>query len=159
MVYNNYLRKMGVIMRKYLNIILVLQIIGSVVEFFILLSQSFVLSILLTPLSILGIIPTIAIICNIDAIEELRYDLNKIRYDIKNPDLSSDNDVPKENTVPSAQHKETAIGTWECVKCGTVNKEGTRACSNCKEEYSSFLNPTASPYETKKVSRWIKEKK
>ena len=56
MVYNNYLRKMGVIMRKYLNIILVLQIIGSVVEFFILLSQSFVLSILLTPLSILGII-------------------------------------------------------------------------------------------------------
>jgi len=159
MVYNYSLRKVGGSVRKYLNVILILQIIGSIAEFFILLSQSFVLSILLTPISILGIVPTIAIIRNIDAIEELRYDLNKIRYDIKNPDMFSDNDLPKENTVPSAQHKETARGTWECVKCGTVNKEGTSACYNCKAEYSSFLNPTASPYETKKVSRWIKEKK
>ena len=38
---------------------------------------------------------------------------------------------------------DTAKGTWECIKCGTVNKSGTTHCDNCKAEYSSYINALA----------------
>ena len=108
-------------MRKYLYLILVLQIIGAIAEFFILLSQSVILSVLLTPISLLGVIPTIAIIRNMDDIDDLRYEVNKLRYENNKSDVSSNDDFQLKIS-PSVSNKETARGTWECVKCGTVNK-------------------------------------
>lgn len=146
-------------MRKLLNIILVIQIIGVITEFFILLFHSVVLCIILTPISLLGIVPTIAIIKNMDDIEDLQYTLNHLRFELKQ---INENEKTEDSTTESLnsniRHRETARGAWECVKCDTVNKEGTDHCSNCGSDYSPFTNPTVNPYEKKKVSRWIKEK-
>ena len=77
---------------------------------------------------------------------------NKINENEKTEDSTT------ESLNSNIRHRETARGAWECVKCDTVNKEGTDRCSNCGSDYSPFTNPTVNPYEKKKVSRWIKEK-
>lgn len=145
-------------MRNLLYILLVLQILGAITGFFALLFQSILLCLIFTPFSLLSIVPTVAIINNIDAIEDLRYSLDRMRADIKRSGDTQQAEKVEENKAPSVDRKESARGAWECVKCGTVNKEGTNHCINCKADYSSFTNPTVSPYAKKKVSRWIKEK-
>lgn len=140
-------------MKKLLNILLVVQIISAAITFFAGLSASVLLAILQLAINVLIIALTLAVIFNIDDIENLKYELTRLREDLKK---QNEPDNIKENTPPTANYNDTAKGTWECVKCGTVNKAGTTHCSNCKAEYSQFLNPTSNPFAKKKVSRWIK---
>ena len=82
----------------------------------------------------------------------LSYRLKKVENEV----------IPEEakfNHYPELSHGEVSKAVWECVKCNTVNKAGTTNCSNCKAPYSPFINPTDNPYEKKKRSRWIKDKK
>lgn len=140
-------------MKKLLYLLLGLQIIAAAITFFETLSSSLLLALFQLVLNILTIALTLAVIYNTNDIENLKYDLNKLRSDFRK------NDSPpktQENTPPAVAHTNTARGSWECVKCGTVNKKDTTHCQNCKTEYSPFVNPTANPAEKKKVSRWVK---
>ena len=140
-------------MKKLLNILLVVQIISAAITFFAGLSASVLLAILQLAINVLIIALTLAVIFNIDDIENLKYELTRLREEFKK---QKEPDNIKENTPPTTHYNDTAKGTWKCIKCGTVNKSGTTHCTNCAAEYSSYVNPTTSPFAKKKVSRWIK---
>ncbi len=145
-------------MKKILYILLTIDIISLTIGFFASLSVSLIISVIILLLGILNLVPLIAIISNIDNIENLYDELNRMKYKLKA--LSDDNkSVDSENiSSPTIGHKEKARGAWECVKCGTINKEGTDSCQNCKALYSPAINPTTNPFEKKKVSRWVNDK-
>ena len=148
-------------MKKLLVITLILQGIGVAYGFLILLATSFWLAVVELGLGILGMIPIFAIIKNMEDIEDLDYRLYSLKKDVSilaeqvNP--NSDADYTYE--APSVHRGEKAKGSWECVKCNSVNKENTERCLSCGAAYSSVYNPTSNPAEKKQVSRWIKEKK
>ena len=146
-------------MKKLLYIILAIDIIASAIGFFALLLSSVVLALITLPLMLLSFVPLIAIINNFEKIEKLEEEVAILKYQQKQAQTQTaapENFPAEENTPPAVNRKETARGAWECVKCGTVNKEGTTHCSNCKADYSPWTNPTASPLAKKKVSRWVK---
>lgn len=145
-------------MKKLLVLILVLQISGALLTFFSQIGTQPALAVINGLLALLPAVITVAVLVCLDRTELLSGEISELRYMLKK---LGDRENPRGDysSNPSAEYKETALGTWECVKCGTVNKEGTSFCSNCKAEYSPWVNPTKSPYEKKKVSRWIKEDK
>ncbi len=148
-------------MKKLLYITLILQGIGLVLVFFMLLASSFLLAVIELAFGLLGMVPLFAIIRNMEDIEDLEFKLYSLKREVV---LLTDAVAPKtdeEDThePPAVQHGEKAVGTWECVKCNTVNKENTERCSSCGAVYSSVYNPTSNPFEKKQVSRFIKEKK
>ncbi len=140
-------------MKKILSILLILQIISAAITFFAGLSASVLLAILQLAINVLIIALTLAVIFNTDDIENLKYELTRLREDFRKQDQPDDT---KETTPPAATYNDTAKGTWECVKCGTVNKKDTTHCQNCKAEYSPNINPTSNPIKKKKISRWVK---
>ena len=146
-------------MKKLLYIILTIDIIASAIGFFALLLSSVITAFLVLPLILLSLVPLLAIISNLEKIEKLQEEVAILKYQqkqLQEQPHTLQNTVPEDNTPPAVNRKETARGAWECVKCGTVNKEGTTHCSNCKADYSPWTNPTVSPMEKKKVSRWVK---
>ena len=144
-------------MKKWLYAILSIEIIANIVMFFILLYSSLFAALFGTAINLLSIVPIIAIICNINDIEDIQYDMSKMRYTMRKIEdsLESANEHNEKISEPVAG---ASVGVWECVKCGTVNKEGTNRCENCKAAYSPEHNPTDTPSKKKKVSRWIKYK-
>lgn len=78
-------------------------------------------------LGILGMVPIFAIIKNMEDIENLAFKLYSL---IRESTLLTEQDkiqTNDENTyeVPAIHSGEKANGSWECVNCSTVNKEGT----------------------------------
>ncbi len=147
-------------MRKFLYILLLINILTLTYAFFAVLGSSVLYAIIILLLGILELVPIVALISCLDGVEKLKeenamlsYRLKKLENEILQPDTVS------ETAYPELIHGDTARAVWECVKCGTVNKEGTSHCSNCKAEYSPFINPTDDPNKKPKLSRWIKEKK
>ena len=141
-------------MKKLLIILLIVQAISSAISFFALLSSSIILAIIQLFIGILVVTLTLAVIINTDDIENLKYELTRLREDFRKQDQSYEF---KENAPPTTHYNDTAKGTWECIKCGTVNKAGTTHCTNCAAEYSSYINPTSNPFVKKKISRWVKK--
>ena len=144
-------------MKKLLYIILVIEVLATAFNFFVNLDVSANFAFINLVLNILSIVPIIAIIANIDSIERLREKLNCVRYNIKA--LADEKNPPKkaeQSAPPIRKNIQTARGTWECLKCGTINKEGTSSCSNCKADYSVWDNPTDSPSNKKILSCWVK---
>ncbi len=144
-------------MKKILYILLVIDIISLVIGFFAILVNSIIYAVIFAVLGAVGLVPLLALIHCLDSIENLESEVSYLHYKIKKLEDNGEEAI-KENTPPSADNKDTAIATWKCVKCDTVNKAGTNHCSNCKAPYSPFINPTDNPYAKKKVSRWIKYK-
>ncbi len=145
-------------MKKTLYILLALDILGVAVLFFATLSSSVIYSFVALALGILQIVPIVAIISNMDNIERLFDEVRRNKYEIKKiNDKSLITETTEDNTQKQI-YTEKSNGTWECIKCGTVNKEGSEKCQNCNALYSSLVNPTSSPYAKKKLSRWIKNK-
>ncbi len=145
-------------MKKLLYVILTIDIIASIIGFFALILSTFITAIIALPFIILSPIPLIVIIRNLENIENLQEEIAILKYQQKQlqNETVTNNHVSEENTPPAVNRKETARGAWECVKCGTVNKDGTTHCSNCKADYSPWTNPTVSPGAKKKLSRWVK---
>lgn len=143
-------------MKKWLYVILGIEIVADIVIFFMLLYSSLFAALFGTALNVLSLIPIIAIICNMKDIEDIQYDMSKMRYTMRKIEdsLARDRDSTEESELVVG----ASVGVWECVKCGTVNKEGTNRCDNCKAAYSPEYNPTDDPSKKKKVSRWIKYK-
>lgn len=128
-------------MKKLLYILLVIEIILAAVAFFMLLYTSVFAAILLGSLNLLTLVPIIAIIHNMNSIDDLSYDMSKIRYKVKALEDIINKDLP-EGEKPTETFVGGAMGNWECIKCGTVNKEGTNRCENCKAAYSPEYDPT-----------------
>jgi len=146
-------------MKKWLYVLLIINSVTLIIGFILALFTSPIYSILLLMLGLLELVPLLAIINNLENIENLNYEIYELKSRLKKfEDENNETLNETKESTPDIERKEVARGTWECVKCGTVNKEGTDTCNNCKAPYSPFINPTSNPYEKKKVSRWIKEK-
>lgn len=145
-------------MKKCLYILLIINILTIAYGFFAILSASVIYAVILLGLGILQLVPIIAIISCIDNIEELHYQNTKLFYKLKKLDEEVNGTQNRDEYIPAVTNSDSAKATWECVKCGTVNKPDTTCCSNCKAPYSPFINPTDNPYAKKKISRWVKFK-
>ena len=143
-------------MKKMLYALLIVEIVLAVVAFFVLLYTSVFAAIFLSALNLLTLVPIIAIIHNINDIDELEYTLSKLRYKVKVLEDIVNKDAP-ENEKPTEKEAPYSTGNWTCIKCGTINKIGTNQCENCKAQYSIDC-PTTNPDEKVKVSRFIKYK-
>ncbi len=145
-------------MKRLLYILLFLQIISGVYLFFLFLGNNAFAAVVAGFISILQIVLTLSVIRNTDETERLSEETFWLRTKLKElEDVVNPYNSP-ESAVPAAYHGEAARGTWECVKCGTVNKAGTDACQNCDAAYSAEINPTSNPFAKKKprISRFVK---
>ena len=145
-------------MKKLLYILLFLQIISGVYLFFLFLGNNAFAAVVAVFISILQIALTISVIRNTEDIEQLNEETTWLRTKLKWLENIVNPYNSPESAVPAAYHGEAARGTWECIKCGTVNKAGTDACQNCGAAYSAEINPTSNPFAKKKprVSRFVK---
>lgn len=145
-------------MKKLLYILLFLQIISGVYLFFLFLGNNAFAAVVAGFISILQIVLTLSVIRNTEDIEQLSEETFWLRTKLKGLENIVNPYNSPESAVPAAYHGEAARGTWECVKCGTVNKAGTDACQSCGAAYSAAINPTSNPYAKKKprVSRFVK---
>lgn len=145
-------------MKKLLYILLFLQIISGVFIFFMLIGSDAFTAVLAGFISILQIVLTLSVIRNTDETERLSEETFWLRTKLKELENVVNPYNSPESAVPAAYHGEAARGTWECVKCGTVNKAGTDVCQNCGAAYSAEINPTSNPFAKKKprVSRFVK---
>ncbi len=147
-------------MKKALYTLLTINILTLIIGFIALLFSKLIFAIIFLPLGLLELVPLLAIINNLESVENLNYEIYELKSRLKKIEEINNETTAETNTsTPDIERKEVARGTWECVKCGTINKEGTDTCQNCKALYSPWINPTSSPYEKKKISRWIKDKK
>ena len=145
-------------MKKLLYILLFLQIISGVYLFFLFLGNNAFAAVVAWFISILQIVLTLSVIRNTDETERLSEETFWLRTKLKElEDVVNPYNSP-ESAVPAAYHGEAARGTWECVKCGTVNKAGTDVCQSCGAAYSAEINPTSNPFAKKKprISRFVK---
>ena len=145
-------------MKKLLYILLFLQIISGVYLFFLFLGNNAFAAVVAVFISILQIVLTLSVIRNTEDIEQLNEETTWLRTKLKGLENIVNPYNSPESAVPAAYHGEAARGTWECVKCGTVNKAGTDVCQNCGAAYSAEINPTSNPFAKKKprVSRFVK---
>ena len=145
-------------MKKLLYILLFLQIISGVYLFFLFLGNNAFAAVVAVFISILQIALTISVIRNTEDIEQLNEETAWLRTKLKGLENIVNPYNSPESAVPAAYHGEAARGTWECVKCGTVNKAGTDVCQSCGAAYSAEINPTSNPFAKKKprVSRFVK---
>lgn len=145
-------------MKKLLYILLFLQIISGVFIFFMLIGSDAFTAVLAGFICILQIALTISVIRNTEDIEQLNEETAWLRTKLRKLENKDNLYTEPEPAVPAAYHGEAARGTWECVKCGTVNKAGTDTCQSCGAAYSAEINPTSNPYAKKKprVSRFVK---
>ena len=145
-------------MKNLLYILLFLQISSVVYLFFLFLGNNAFAAVVAVFISILQIALTISVIRNTEDIEQLNEETTWLRTKLKGLENIVNPYNSSESAVPAAYHGEAARGTWECVKCGTVNKAGTDACQNCGAAYSAEINPTSNPFAKKKprISRFVK---
>ena len=145
-------------MKKLLYILLFLQIISGVYLFFLFLGNNAFAAVVAVFISILQIVLTLSVIRNTDETERLSEETFWLRAKLKGLENIVNPYNSPESAVPAAYHGEAARGTWECVKCGTVNKAGTDACQSCGAAYSAAINPTSNPLAKKKprISRFVK---
>lgn len=145
-------------MKKLLYILLFLQIISGVFIFFMLIGSDAFTAVLSGFICILQIALTISVIRNTEDIEQLNEETAWLRTKLKGLENIVNPYNSPESAVPAVYHGEAARGTWECVKCGTVNKSGTDACQSCGAAYSAAINPTSNPLAKKKprISRFVK---
>ena len=145
-------------MKKLLYILLFLQIISGVYLFFLFLGNNAFAAVVAGFISILQIVLTLSVIRNTDETERLSEETFWLRTKLKELENVVNPYNSPESAVPAAYHGEAARGTWECVKCGTVNKAGTDVCQSCGAAYSAEINHTSNPFAKKKprVSRFVK---
>ena len=131
-------------MRKLLYLILVLDVIGTIVGFFMTLSSSVLLAILVLVSGIIGLAPIYALISALDDIDMLKYDVSRLHSELYSIKKQEDEEETSKvaHSSPSVQNKEVSKRNWQCIKCVTVNKAGTSKCSNCGAPYDPYLNPT-----------------
>ena len=145
------------VLKTLLFILLVVQVIAAGLLFFMLLPKSILLAILYSALAVLQIALTVAVIRHCDEIENLWYEIERLRGAVRQ--LQKSVELPEETAYSVDAPAETSQNVWECVKCATVNKADTTHCSHCGAAYAVSVNPTDDPTVKRKMSRWIKDGK
>lgn len=142
-------------MKKLLYVHLVLQIISAIISFIAFLSTSIFYAIVLTPISLVGIVIPIAILKNMENTENLDSEVFYLRARVSALEKAvNSNGESEADKAPTERDGDVSYGSWKCIKCGTVNKKGTTKCEGCKAAYSLELNPTQDPNKKKKLNRW-----
>lgn len=143
-------------MKKLLYLHIVVQIFVGVLGFISALSASLLYALLSLFVSAVSLVVPIILLKHIETSEQMQTELYRLRYNLEElrRELSGIKTDKNSSSDTSTQSAETAIGTWKCIKCGTVNKEGTTHCENCRSAYSSEDNPTSDPSKPKKLNRW-----
>lgn len=144
-------------MRKLLYVCFILNIIGSIASFIILMISNFLYALILLPFIFLNLIPIYVLLQNTDEIDNLNYEVSRLRYKLKTledlQECAEEKPILKEDRPKNIQ---TSTDTWKCAKCGTINKPNTTFCSNCKTEYSFYTAIYEEKKKKKKVSRCVK---
>ena len=144
-------------LRVLLVVLLVLQVLVGSWCFIALLPQSLLTALLYLLITILQVALTVVVILHCNELEGVWYEIERLRYAVRELQKSAEID---EGIVYSAENPaDLAKNTWECIKCGTVNKGGTTHCSNCGAAYLTDVYPTDGVTVKRKMSRWIKEDK
>ena len=143
-------------MKKLLYLHIVVQIFIGVLNFISYLSVSLLYALLSLFVSSVSLIVPIILLKFLETSEQMQSELYRLRYNLEElrRELSGIKTDENAGSNASVQSAEAAIGSWKCIKCETVNKEGATHCENCKSAYSSEDNPTSDPSKPKKLNRW-----
>ncbi len=143
-------------MKKLLYLYLIAQIFVGVLNFISALSVSIFYALFSLIASLISLIIPIILLKYMEISEQMQAELYRLRYNLEELRRELSGIKTDENAEVDAdfENAETAIGTWKCIKCGTINKEGTSHCENCKSAYSSEDNPTSDPTKPKRLNRW-----
>lgn len=116
-----------------IGVLIVIEAIIAVFGFFGTLAQGFMASMISLGISVAALAPLVAVWLLLGEVENLEI---KVRY-LENERIRKDiiESGPVHNTVPETQKGRTAITSWTCTKCGTVNKANTTNCENCGSAY------------------------
>lgn len=128
--------------------------ISAVISFIALLSVSLIYALILAPISLIGIVIPIAILKNMESTENLDSEVFYLRSRVSALEKAINGKGEEDEEAPTERLGEVSLGSWKCIKCGTVNKKGTTRCEGCKSAYSHELNPTQDPNKKKKLNRW-----
>lgn len=93
----------------------------ALISFFILIvDNNYLFAIIILLFGVIGAVSFFALASAINEINSLKQDVGTLKYHIQNLE-----NLPKDN-------KELlSFETWKCKKCGTLNKPGSKFCSNC----------------------------
>lgn len=142
-------------MKKLLYAVVVLQIFAAIINFIAYLSNSLLLAIVLTSVSLLSVVIPIAILKNMESSENLESQVFYLRSRVNALEKAiNGKSEDSEAEAVTERDGDVSFGSWKCIKCGTVNKKGTTRCEGCKAAYSLELNPTQDPSKKKKLNRW-----
>lgn len=128
-------------MKKCLYILLIIDILAIACGFITMLTASIFYSIVFLALSILQLVPIIAIIYCLDNIEDHNYKISRLYLKLHHIEETKEND----NTPPVAEIGDKSDLPWKCIKCDTVNKAGATNCSNCGAKFLPEINPVFEP--------------
>ena len=142
-------------MKKFLYAYIVLQVVSSITSFIALLSVSLVYALIVILVSLIGVAIPIAILKNMESAENLESEIFYLRSRVNALEKAmSASGQQSESGAPAEEYNEVSLGNWKCIKCGTINKQGTSRCERCKAAYSHEFNPTDDPGKKKKLNRW-----
>lgn len=142
-------------MKKWLYVLLVIDIISLIIVFFSLLANFTVFALVAVLSGILGLVPLFALIHCLDCVEQQGSDISYLYYKLKK--LEKEQGTLEEPIIsPALKHSDSPKKTWKCIKCDTVNKAEDSVCQGCNAEYT-YLNPTFET-EPKRKSRFVKFK-
>lgn len=144
-------------LKALLIILLVLQIFLGSWCFIALLPQSMLTALLFLFLAVLQTALTFVVIIHCNQQEDIWFEIERLRHAVR--ELQKSAEADKEITYFAVNHGDLAKSAWECIKCGTVNKEKTTYCIHCGAAYVTGVYPTDDASEKRKMSRWIKEDK
>ena len=114
-------------------ILIVIEAVVAVFSFFGTLSQGFTAALTSLAISLALLAPLVAIWLLLAEVETLEIKVNYLENERIRKDILESEPTP--NTVPEVQKGRSAITSWTCIKCGTVNKANTSNCENCGSAY------------------------
>ena len=138
-------------------VLLVLQVFVGSWCFIALLPQSLLTALLYLFFTILQSALTVVVILHCNELEGVWYEIERLRYAVR--ELQKSAETGEEIVYSAENPADLAKNTWECIKCGTVNKGGTTHCDHCGAAYLTDVYPTDDTTVKRKMSRWIKEDK
>lgn len=129
-------------MKTAIKVIIALQIVSDIVSCMFLLFTKPLWLLLAVPLALLGLVIPFALLYCLGANEQLQADvwrlkdrLNRVEHQYSSETLQADIHNFEEGSSEPLPNM-TAKYRWTCVKCQTVNREGTSVCENCGSHYS-----------------------
>jgi hypothetical protein len=127
-------------LKKILIVLAILNILIGILGFFTLLGTNIIYALISLGGGIIGSVPYFALVGAMEDIEVLHEEQQKLKGQLHKITDQIDDQTQSDKTLPPSPN-EISRRVWECVKCKTINKDGTSCCSHCGAKYSSWINP------------------